>query len=138
MFGPVDRNLRPDHDAHAVSSASHPLVVRIVGEPHIITTQFVRPPKQRLDVFVVVRAPPAERRLRVNGDTAQKSRLSVQQDMLAVCLDSSEADFIFKFVISRGERDAVEFGTIRRPQLQAICGNPDQSFSTGIQLRGYR
>ena len=45
MLGPVDGDFRPDQDAHAVGRASHPLVMRIVDEAHIVAAQFARPSK---------------------------------------------------------------------------------------------
>ena len=41
--GPVNRNLAPYQDTHTLSLAHHLLVVRIVGQTHKVTTQFLSP-----------------------------------------------------------------------------------------------
>ena len=54
MLRPIDRDFRPDDDAHAVGSAGHTLIVRVMRQPDIVAAKLPRPSKQRRHVLIVV------------------------------------------------------------------------------------
>jgi len=60
----------------------------------VVAAQFFRPPEKCLDVFFRVRAAGTIGSFGVNGDTAQKDGLAVEQDLRAACLNGAKAYLI--------------------------------------------
>ena len=65
----------------------------------------------------------------MNGDAAQKDRLSVEQDIRTVGFDSSEADFIFQFVLSRQRAEDGKVWVARETRVRRLVA--------GIRIRAF-
>ena len=115
---PIYRHLRPHQNPQLVRGPRHPLVVRIVRQPHKVPAQILHPAQQSGHVPVVVHAPGAERRLGVDAYAVQHNRFAVQQNLRPRCLNRSEAHLVRQRVCSRLQHHVVELRSLRRPQGQ--------------------
>ena len=51
---------------------------------------------------------------------SQEDGLPVQQNVLALYLDRTEADAVFQMIAGRGDLDVVEFRVLWRPALEVL------------------
>ena len=135
--GPVDGNLRPDEQAHLVGEAGHDFVVRIVRQADEVAVHFLGPLQQGARVGLGVDAAGAEGRFGVDGDAAQVDRLAVEQKVAAAGLDGAEADAVGNAVGAGLDGDVVEFGALRRPEVEAGVEG-DAGETVGIGREGLR
>src|SRR5205807_3928459 len=99
-----------DQKAHLVCQPDHCFVMRIMRQPNKICAQLFRPGEQSAVIFFRESAATAEWRFLVEANAAQKSWLSVQQDLRATSLNCAEADVVFNDVFVCGDNHAVERG----------------------------
>src|SRR6185369_11148340 len=92
--GPVNGNLRPDHDSHPVSLPHHEFVVWVVGQPNKIGAQFFGPTEQHPRIFAAVSASTANRCFFVNTNAAQKNRLAIEQNVSASRFDAAKTNLV--------------------------------------------
>ena len=62
----------------------------------------------------------AKRLLFVHADTFEIDGLAVEQNLLALCLDGTEADAVDDCLAAHVEFDVVAFGIVWRPELQLL------------------
>ncbi len=67
---PINRNLRPHQQSHAVGQANLILIMRIVGEAHEVASQVFHPPEQSLRILGAEGAALAKRRFLVHRNAA--------------------------------------------------------------------
>ena len=115
-------NLRPDHDAVAVGSALHALVVGVVGEADEVGVEIFEEAEDGVDVFVGVGAAACERGFGVHVGALQEDGLAVEQDAGAIDADVAEADVVGECVFAGGELDLVELRTISGDQRMSLRG----------------
>src|SRR5262249_13345269 len=94
LDGPVNGNLRPDHDFHPISLSNHELVVRVVSQPDEVGPQLFDPTQQGHRILATVRPSTAKWRFLVNADATQKDRSTVQQDVSTTRLNTPKPDQI--------------------------------------------
>src|ERR1035437_249159 len=119
MLSPVNRDLRPDHDAHPVGGPRHALVVGIVRKADIVAAKLASPSEQGLYVFVVVGTAGTIGRLGVDRNASQEDRLTIEQNLCSVGFDRSESDLISELVFTGGDLDVVQLRLFGRPELHS-------------------
>ena len=135
MDRPVDRHLRPHHQAELVRDARHVLIVRIMREPHEVAAELLRPAKQQPRVLLGMRAPAAQRILLVQRDSAQKYRLAVEQDVRASHGDAAKANALPDPIVVGRELDIVETRIARRPHLEGARCDVERRDATRVAQR---
>ena len=98
---PIDRNLRPHQQSHAVRQTNLILVVRIVSEADEVASQIFHPPEKSLRIFRAEGAALAKRRLLVHRNAAQKNGLAVQQNVRSLHFDRAKTNLIVDCVRCR-------------------------------------
>ncbi len=106
--------------------------MRIVREPNEIAVQLVRPAEQRSSVLLRPGAAAAIRRLGVDVDAAQKDRLAVEQNLVALHLDGAEADVVVEVVVPCLHLKAIELGMLGRPADQVLRREGEFGVAIGI------
>ena len=129
---PVVGDLGPDHEAEAVGSASHALVVRVVGEADVVAPKFLSPAEEGVDVVLGVGAAGAHGRFGVDGDPAEEDGLAVEKDLGAADFDGAEAHVVFELVGAGGELDLVEPGVFGGPEAEGFDGQADGVAGVGV------
>ena len=101
---PINWNLRPHQQSHAIGQTNLIFVVRVMSESDEIASQLFHPPEKRLRILLAECPPFAKWRLLVHGNSPQENRLSVQQNLVALRLDCSEANLIAHAIRTAGRR----------------------------------
>ena len=107
-------------------------VVRIMRQPHKVAMQFMRPAEQRGRVLLRPGAAAAIGRLGVDVDAAQKDRLAVEQNLVALHLDGAEADIVVKAVVAGFHLNAIKLRMLGRPADQILRRNGELRVAIGV------
>ena len=129
--GPIDGNLRPDEDAHALCLTDGVFVVGIVCQTHEVAAQFLCPGEEGVSVLGGVGTTAAVGLLLMDGDALEEDRLAVEQNLLVAGLDGAETDVVGEGLAVQGEFHPIEFGILRRPQL-GLCHKGQRCLSLRI------
>ena len=114
--GPIDGNLRPHQNTHALSFAHSIFVVRIVGQTHEVATQLLRPREQRVGISRAVGATAAVGFLLVYADTLQEDGLTVEQNLLAARLNLAETHLVGQRLAVHRDFHLIQFRCSRAPE----------------------
>ena len=107
------------------------LIVRIVGKPEEIAVQLPSPAEQLVRVGQRKGPAAAQRVLLMEADPAQEQGLPVEEDIVAAHRDRAKTDFVGQAIRFGGDRDRVEFGTVRRPERKSGRGQLDRGDTVG-------
>ena len=129
VYGPVNGDFRPNHEAHLFGHAHHLLVM------HKVAVQLLGPVQQCAAFCLVAYAALFEGCFFMNGNAPEEYFLAIEQDVFALGLDAAEADAVVQHFCAVGNAHVVEFGRFGRPKrrlgLQAEFGT---TLSVGSQL----
>ena len=110
---PVDGHFLPNQQPYAIGQTHHLFVIGIVCEPDEIAAQLLRPLQQRPILFFGDNTSTTEGRFLMQGNSAQKHRLPIENDLRASCLDGAKTELILYGIRAGGDDDTVELWVFR-------------------------